>query len=75
MMKRIEVKVVPKSSREEIVEDAGGMKVYVKAAPEKGKANAAVISLIAKRFRVRKSGVRIIAGGTGRKKIVEVNER
>ncbi len=72
---KIEVKVVPKSSREELVEKDGVLKAYVKAAPEKGKANKALIALIAKEYKVRKSDVRVIAGQKGRNKIVEISER
>ena len=70
---RISIKVIPRSSREEIVEEAGGLKVYVRAVPDKGKANKAVIGLIAERYGVRKSDVTIISGETARKKIVEVS--
>jgi hypothetical protein len=69
---RISIKVMPKSSREEIVEENGAIKVYVKAAPDKGKANKAVIELIAEHYGVRKSDVAIVSGETARKKIVEV---
>lgn len=69
---RINVKVMPKSSREEVMEEDGGLKVYVKAAPDKGKANKAVIELIAEHYGVKKSDVAIVSGETARKKIVEV---
>jgi len=69
---RIEIKVIPKSSRAEIVEQDGVLKVYVKAAPDKGKANKAVIDLISKKYGVSKSSVSIVLGETSRKKIVEV---
>jgi uncharacterized protein (TIGR00251 family) len=69
---KLEVKVFPKSSREELVELDGTFKAYVRAAPEKGKANKAVIELVAKKYKVPKSYVRIILGLTSRNKIVEV---
>ena len=69
---RIELKVIPKSSRQEIVEQDGVLKVYVKAAPDKGKANKSVIDLISKKYGVSKSSVSIVLGETSRKKIVEV---
>jgi len=71
---KIKIKVFPKSSREELVEKDGVIKAYVKAAPDKGKANKAVIGLIAKMFRVKKSDVKIITGLTSREKVVEVSE-
>ncbi len=72
---RISIKVMPKSSREEVVEEDGAIKVYVKAAPDKGKANKAVIDLIAEHYGVRKADVTIVSGETARKKIVEVAGR
>ncbi|MFH1847389.1 MAG: DUF167 domain-containing protein [Candidatus Omnitrophota bacterium] len=72
---RIKIRVIPKSSRQEIVEKDGILKVYVKVAPEKGKANKAVQGLIAKKYKVRKSDVTIVAGRIGRDKLVEVSAR
>ena len=71
---RIEIKVIPRSSREELVEKDWMIKAYVKPAPDKGKANAAVIGLIAKKYGVKKKDVTIITGKTARKKIVEVRK-
>jgi hypothetical protein len=68
----LEVKVIPKSSRNAVVAEAGRMKVYVSAAPEKGKANKALIELIAGHFGVRKSDVRIRQGLHAHTKIVEI---
>jgi uncharacterized protein YggU (UPF0235/DUF167 family) len=69
---KLQVKVFPKSSREELIEKGGIIKAYVKAAPERGKANKALIELIAKKYKVSKAGVTILKGITGRNKIVEV---
>lgn len=69
---RITIKVMPKSSREEIVEENGVIKAYVKAAPDKGKANKALIELVAEHYGVKKAAVSIISGETSRNKIVEV---
>ena len=69
---KIQVKVFPKSSREQIVNKDGIIKAYIKAAPEKGKANKALIGLIAKEYDVSKKDVKIMTGLTGRNKVVEV---
>lgn len=66
---------MPKSSREEVVEEAGGLKVYVKAAPDKGKANKAVIELMAEHYGVKRSAVTIVSGETSRRKIIEIEGR
>lgn len=71
----IRVKVIPKSSRDEIsgpLED-GTWKVKVTAAPERGKANAAVCELIADHFKIPKSRVEVIAGHTSHLKQVRVD--
>ncbi|RLF35105.1 MAG: hypothetical protein DRN03_05750 [Thermoplasmata archaeon] len=49
--------------------------VGVKAKPKHGKANMEIIKKIAKYFKVSSSNVRIIAGFTSRKKIVEISLR
>ena len=69
---KLEIKVFPRSSQEKLVKTDGTVKAYVKAAPDKGKANKALIALIAKEYKKAKSGIKIIKGKTGRNKIVEV---
>lgn len=48
------------------------LRVRVKAVPDKGKANAAVIALLAKALGVPKSAVTLVAGDTARLKTVAV---
>ena len=48
------------------------LRARVRAAPEKGKANAALEALLAKALGVPKSAVSVIAGGTSRLKSVQV---
>ncbi|MGB2630209.1 MAG: DUF167 domain-containing protein [Candidatus Omnitrophota bacterium] len=74
MIVKLRIKVFPKSSRNELVEKDGILKAYVKAAPDKGKANKALIELIAKEYKVSKSQVRLIKGDTSRNKVIEVIE-
>ena len=47
---------------------AGALKVEVTAAPEGGKANAQVIKLLAKEWRLPRSSLGIAAGGARRRK-------
>ncbi len=74
----IAVQVAPKAGRDEIVgevTDAAGkqwLKIKVAAAPEDGKANKAVIALLAKHLGVAPSRLTIIRGETSRKKMVHV---
>jgi uncharacterized protein (TIGR00251 family) len=71
---KINVKVIPKSSMNRVeTECSGEMRVKLTAAPEKNKANAALIDILAKHFNVSKSKVSILKGLTSRKKQVEVD--
>ena len=58
-----------------IVEDAASdsmLKVAVTAPPEKGKANAALVKLLSKRWKIPKSEISIIKGVTERRKTVHI---
>ena len=72
------VRVAPRAGRnriEGIVAEADGsvaLKVAVTAPPEDGKANDAVIALLAKAWRLPKSGFRVVHGATGRRKLLHV---
>ncbi|AKM84575.1 MAG: hypothetical protein VE98_C0001G0118 [candidate division Kazan bacterium GW2011_GWA1_50_15] len=72
---RIKVVVVPRSSRNAIEElPDGSFKVWVRAVPEKGKANLAVIELLALNFRVPKTQIELISGHRDKHKIFEIFE-
>ncbi len=70
--------VSPRASRnriEGIAPDADGgvrLKVAVTAPPEGGKANDAVIALLAKAWRLPKGSLRIAAGAGARRKMLHV---
>jgi uncharacterized protein (TIGR00251 family) len=63
------VRAQPGAKRDEIRgEQDGELKVAVTQAPEKGKANKAIIELLARRLRLRKSQVELLAGANGNHK-------
>ena len=69
----LRVKVVPGASRERIAGLLGdALKIQVAAAPERGKANAAVERLIAGVLGVAASAVRVTAGLTQPRKTIHV---
>lgn len=74
----INLRVTPKSASArigDIGEDAQGrrfLRVHVTEAPEKGKANAAVVKLIAKAWRLPKSMIEVVSGESDRNKTVAV---
>jgi uncharacterized protein (TIGR00251 family) len=71
---RLNIKVVPKSSRNQIVEVQadGTLRIKVAAAPEKGKANAALCDFLAKQFGVPRSSVEVVAGHASQRKQVVI---
>lgn len=72
-MLRIIVQIRPGSSQAKVEKiDEGQYKVWVRAIPEKGKANAEMHELLADYFRVPTSAVRIVIGKTAREKLVEI---
>jgi len=71
---KIQVKVKPNSRTEEINKEGDGFIVKVKEPPKEGKANQAVIKLLAEHFGVSKSQVRILSGFRSRNKVVDVAE-
>jgi uncharacterized protein len=63
------VRAQPGARRNEIRgEQAGMLKVCVTQSPEKGKANKAVIELLSKSLRLKKSQIELIAGETSHQK-------
>jgi uncharacterized protein YggU (UPF0235/DUF167 family) len=53
-------------------EHAGALKVAVTEAPERGKANAAVIELIAEKLGLARKNICIVQGETSQDKVVEI---
>jgi uncharacterized protein len=73
-----QLRLTPKGGRDALegwAEGAGGavhLKARVRAVPEDGKANAALVALLAASLGVPKSAIRIASGATGRLKRVEI---
>ena len=73
-MRTLRVKVKPGARVDELVElDDGTWLARIKAPPVDGKANAALIALVATRFSVPKSRVGIKSGASGRLKLLLVD--
>lgn len=74
----VRLRVTPRARRPGIggmVAEADGdvcLKVSVNAAPEDGRANAAVLALLADEWRLPRSSLSIKAGNAGRRKIIGV---
>ncbi len=74
----LSVKLTPKASANRltgIAQDTGGswvLKAAVTAVPEKGKANAALIKLLAKAWSLPKTSLSVISGTTDRNKVLHI---
>lgn len=67
----VPVKVQPNASRDRVVgEHAEQLKIAVTVAPEKGKANKAVIKVLSRLLAVKISDIEILSGETSREKKV-----
>jgi uncharacterized protein (TIGR00251 family) len=74
----VAVRLTPKSSANQIrghARDSDGvaiLKATVTAVPEDGKANAALLKLLAKTWKLPKTSLTIASGATSRRKVVQI---
>jgi hypothetical protein len=70
---RIELTVSPGAARSELVGRHGdGWRARVAAPPERGRANRALVELLADALGVPRGRLTVVAGQTARRKVVEV---
>lgn len=68
------VKVKPNSKQQKIEEQLdGSLTIYLKSPPVDGKANEELIKVLAEKFDVPKSYIRIKSGLSSRQKLVEID--
>lgn len=69
----LQVKVKPRAKVSELSQVADGTWIAkLKAPPVDGKANEELVALVAEKFNCRKASVTIMAGASGRTKLVRV---
>ena len=69
------IKVKTNAKKNAVEEGPGGeLRVLVKAPPQEGRANEAVVETLAEHFRVPKSRVAIVGGFKSKNKIVRIGE-
>lgn len=66
---RLSVHVIPNSSRTELVEEEGKLKLYLQAVPDKNKANIELIKFFKKEFKLK---VEIKSGLKSRDKVLRI---
>lgn len=79
MSTTIRLRVTPNGGRdaiegyETLADGTEVLRIRVAAVPDKGQANAAVIALLAKSLRLRKSSITLLSGETARLKTVRID--
>ena len=66
----IRIRIVPNSSRNEIILEEEFIKVKVTAQPIENKANKALIEILSKQFKLPKTSIQIIKGETSNDKTI-----
>lgn len=64
----VNLKIVPNSSKNDIVPEEEFIKVKITAQPIEGKANRALIEFLSKKFKLPKTSIEIIKGETTKEK-------
>ena len=64
----IRIKIVPNSSKNDLIIEDEFIKVKVSAQPIENKANKALIEFLSKRFKVPKTSIEIVKGDTSKEK-------
>ena len=62
------IKIVPNSSKNEIVLEEEFVKIKITAQPIEGKANKALIEFLSKKFKIPKTNIEIVKGETTKEK-------
>ncbi len=70
MPTRLQVRVVPRARRNEVKSCDGGYKAYLTAVPVDGKANKALLEVLADHLNIKRSQLKIIKGEKSRDKVV-----
>ena len=64
----IRIKIVPNSSKNDLIIENEFIKVKVTAQPIENKANKALVEFLSKRFKVPKTSIEIVKGDTSKEK-------
>lgn len=74
---KIKIRVLPRSSRNEVVGEMadGTLKVKLTAPPVDGKANEALVVLLAEYFSVSKNKIKLVSGMTSKNKMIELIDK
>lgn len=69
----IRIRVITRASRQEVIKTGkDAYKIRIHAAPEGGRANAHIISILSQTFSLPKSHIAIIRGLKSKNKVIEI---
>ena len=71
---RLDIRVVPGSSRSAVKQENGVLKVYLTKPAHDGEANVQLIRILAEHLGIKKYQVSIIRGHTSRNKVVQIDD-
>ena len=72
-VKNFKVRVTPHAKQNTVVQDGDVLRVYTTTAPEKGRANGAVIELLSEYLKIPKSRIKISKGLAFREKTITID--
>lgn len=70
----VRLKIIPNSSKNEIIWENDSLKVKIIAQPIENKANKALIDFLSKKLKIAKSKIKIIKGELNKEKTLLINE-
>jgi len=70
---RVNVRVMPRSSKNEICWEGDALKVRLTAPPVDGAANAALLKFLAARLKLPQSALQIVQGAASRQKVIQID--
>ena len=71
----VRLKIVPNSSKNEIILEDEFIKVKITAQPIENKANKALVEFLSKQFKIPKSCIEILKGETSKEKTILFNTK
>lgn len=70
----VTLKIVPNSSRNEVVKEDDYIKIKITAPPVENKANKVLVEFLSKKLSVAKSKIKIIRGETSKLKTISIED-
>jgi len=69
---RINIKIIPNAKKQNILKIDDMYKIHLTSQAIEGKANKELIDLLSRKFKAKKSKIKIIKGEKSRNKVVEI---